>query len=71
MRRTRFRDEQLRLFRAFATPQVAEELLKGGVSLGGKHVEATAMFVDMRSSTAIAENQDPAESIQRPTTTLR
>ena len=32
--------------------------------LGGKHVEATAMFADIRSFTALSESHDPAVIIE-------
>ena len=51
LEKKRLRDQQRKLFRTFATPEVAEELLKSGFALGGKHVEATAMFADIRSFT--------------------
>jgi class 3 adenylate cyclase len=35
-----------------------------GFSLGGKYVEATAMFSDIRSFTTIAESQSPADTIE-------
>jgi class 3 adenylate cyclase len=64
LEKKRLRDQQRRLFRTFATPEVAEELLKSGFALGGKSVEATAMFADIRSFTTIAESQDPATTIE-------
>ena len=64
LEKKRLRDQQRRLFRTFATPEVAEELLKSGFALGGKHVHATAMFADIRSFTTIAETQGPAGTIQ-------
>ncbi len=64
LEKKRLRDQQRRLFRTFATPEVAEELLRTGFMLGGKNVEATAMFVDIRSFTSIAETQDPAATIE-------
>lgn len=63
LEKKRLRDQQRKLFRTFATPEVAEELLKSGFALGGKHVQATAMFADIRSFTTIAETQDPAGTI--------
>ncbi len=64
LEKKRLRDEQLKLFRTFATSEVADELLKTGFSLGGKYVNATAMFADIRSFTSIAEQQDPADTIE-------
>lgn len=63
LEKKRLRDQQRRLFRTFATPEVAEELLKKGFMLGGKQVQASAMFADIRSFTTIAETQDPAATI--------
>jgi len=57
------RDQQRELFRKFATAEVAEELLATGFALGGKHVDATVMFSDIRSFTGLAESLPPAETI--------
>ncbi len=64
LEKKRLRDMQRELIRKFATEEVAEELLKTGFSLGGKWVDATAMFCDMRGFTTIAESQSPAETIE-------
>lgn len=64
LEKKRLRDQQRKLFRTFATPQVAEELLHKGFALGGKYVEATALFADIRGFTSIAEKQDPADTIE-------
>src|SRR5436190_1696037 len=56
--------EALDLLRQFATKEVADDLLTSGFSLGGKHVEATAMFCDIRSFTSIAEALEPDETIE-------
>jgi len=64
LEKKRLRDEQRKLFRTFATKEVAEELLKTGFSLGGNYVEGSAMFADIRSFTTIAESQPPAETIE-------
>lgn len=64
LEKKRLRDQQLKLFRTFATPEVAEELMKSGFALGGKYVDATAMFADIRSFTTIAESQEPAVTIE-------
>lgn len=63
LEKKRLRDEQRRLFRTFATEEVAEELLRSGFSLGGKHIEGSAMFTDIRSFTTLAESQDPQDTI--------
>jgi adenylate cyclase len=64
LEKKRLRDQQLKLFRTFATPEVAEELMKSGFTLGGKYVEATAMFADIRGFTSIAESQGPVDTIE-------
>jgi adenylate cyclase len=58
------RDQQQELLRKFATSEVAEDLLTAGFELGGRYVEATAMFSDIRSFTTIAESQDPVDTIE-------
>jgi adenylate cyclase len=63
LEKKRLRDEQRKLFRTFATKEVADELLKSGLSLGGKYVNASVMFADIRSYTSYAEKEDPAEII--------
>ena len=64
LEKKRLRDEQKKLFRTFATPQVAEQLLREGFSLGGKYVTASVMFADIRSFTTLSEKQEPAEIIE-------
>lgn len=63
LEKKRLRDEQRKLFRTFATKEVAEELLRTGFSLGGKQVTASVLFADIRSFTTIAESQNPVETI--------
>jgi class 3 adenylate cyclase len=64
LEKKRLRDQQQALIRTFATSQVADELLTKGFHLGGALVEATAMFVDIRSFTGIVETQSPADVIE-------
>jgi len=64
LEKKRLRDQQRELFRKFATAEVAEELLTTGFSLGGKHVEASVMFSDIRGFTSISERLAPAETIE-------
>jgi class 3 adenylate cyclase len=64
LEKKRLRDQQRELFRKFATAEVAEELLATGLAVGGKHVEASVMFSDIRSFTSIAETLSPADTIE-------
>jgi adenylate cyclase len=64
LEKKRLRDQQRELISKFATREVAEDLLTSGFSLGGKHLDATAMFCDIRSFTTIAEAREPAETIE-------
>src|SRR5581483_8989013 len=51
LEKKRLRDQQRELFGKFATKEVVEELMARGFALGGKYVNATAMFSDIRSFT--------------------
>lgn len=64
LEKKRLRDEQRKLLHRFATKEVANELLKSGFSLGGKYVDASILFADIRSYTSYAEKEDPAEIIE-------
>ena len=64
LEKKRMRDELRKLFRTFATPEVAEQLLREGFSLGGKRVTASIMFVDIRAFTTLSEKQNPADTIE-------
>jgi adenylate cyclase len=64
LEKKRLRDQQVELISKFATKEVADELLTSGFSLGGKHLDASAMFCDIRSFTTIAEAREPAETIE-------
>jgi class 3 adenylate cyclase len=64
LEKKRLRDQQRELIRRFATSEVAEDLLLKGFTLGGKMVEATVMFADIRSFTTIVESQSPDATIE-------
>jgi class 3 adenylate cyclase len=64
LEKKRLRDQQRELVRRFATAEVADELLANGFELGGKYVQASAMFSDIRGFTSIAESQSPSDTIE-------
>jgi adenylate cyclase len=64
LEKKRLRDQQRELISKFATKEVADDLMTSGFSLGGNHVEASALFCDIRSFTSIAEAIEPAETIE-------
>jgi adenylate cyclase len=64
LEKKRLRDEQRKLIRTFTTKEVADELLRTGFSLGGKFVNASVMFADIRSFTTLTESSSPAEIIE-------
>jgi adenylate cyclase len=64
LEKKRLRDQQKALVQRFATSAVAADLQQGGFALGGKRVQATVMFCDIRGFTAIVESQGPEETIE-------
>lgn len=63
LEKKRLRDEHRRLIRTFADKEVAEELMRDGFTLGGRHTQITSMFCDIRNFTTITEANDPADVI--------
>jgi len=64
LEKKRLRDQQKELVRRFATPEVAQDLQQSGFALGGRRVQASAMFADIRNFTAQVESQPPEETIE-------
>ena len=58
------RDQQKEMVRRFATSEVAQDLQQSGFALGGRRVQASVMFCDIRNFTAMVESQPPEETIE-------
>jgi adenylate cyclase len=57
------RDQQRKLLHTFATEEIAEELMKSGFTLGGRNMDATIMFADIRSFTTYTEQHEAADVV--------
>ena len=64
LEKKRLRDQQKELVRRFATAEVAQDMAESGFALGGRRVQATVMFADIRGFTGIVESQPPEETIE-------
>jgi len=64
LEKKRLRDQQRELIKRFATAEVAQDLDESGFVLGGRFVEASVMFSDIRDFTSLAESQSPAQVIE-------
>ena len=63
LEKKRLRDQQKELVRRFATSAVAEDLQVTGFSLGGRWVEGSVLFSDIRGFTSLVESESPEEVI--------
>ncbi|MDX1414954.1 MAG: response regulator [Candidatus Promineifilaceae bacterium] len=52
------------LFARFANREVVDEIMTHGFNLGGRNVDAAALFADIRSFTSITESQPPQDTIE-------
>ena len=64
LEKKRLRDQQKALVQRFATAEVAQDMAESGFALGGRRVQATVMFADIRGFTGIVESQPPEETIE-------
>jgi len=55
------RDKVRNLLGKVMSPEIAEELIKSDVQLGGEEKEITILFTDLRGFTSLSENRAPAE----------
>ena len=63
LEKKRLQDQLKEMVRRFATPEVAQDLQESGFTLGGKRIDGSVMFSDIRGFTPLVESQPPEETI--------
>ncbi len=58
------REKMKDAFGKFVNPEIAEQVLKGEIRLGGERKTAAVFFSDIRSFTAISEKLEPEEVVE-------
>jgi adenylate cyclase len=58
------REKMKDAFGKFVNKEIAEQVLKGEIKLGGERKKATVFFSDIRSFTAISEKLEPEEVVE-------
>lgn len=64
LEKKRLRDQLKAQVERFATSAVAQDMAASGFSLGGRRVQASVMFTDIRGFTTLVEQQGPEETIE-------
>jgi adenylate cyclase len=64
LEKKRLRDEQKALLSRFATSEVARDLRDQGFAIGGRRLQASVMFCDIRGFTTLSEDRAPEAIIE-------